>query len=32
MTFSRCTRCNQTFSSYKRHQHQCDDLKEATDE
>lgn len=33
MTFSRCTRCNATFSSYKRDQHQCEDLREdGTDE
>lgn len=33
MTFSRCLRCNATFSSYKRDEHQCqtDQQKEPTD-
>lgn len=32
MTFSRCLRCNATFSSYKRDQHQCHDLKNDREE
>lgn len=32
MTFSRCLRCNASFSSYKREEHQCRDLEESTND
>ena len=32
MTFSRCVRCDATFNTSKRDQHQCRDLEESTDE